>query len=53
MRALPEDYAEIESLFTSKKLKPFIENTFSLENTGNAFDLAENGRPRGKIIVNV
>jgi NADPH:quinone reductase-like Zn-dependent oxidoreductase len=53
MRALPEDYAEIESLFASKKLKPVIENTFSLENAGNAFDLAENGRPRGKVIVNV
>ena len=51
MRSLPEDYAEIESLFTSNKLKPFIENTFSLENAGNAFDLAENGKPRGKIIV--
>lgn len=53
MRALPEDYAEIESLFASKKLKPFIENTFSLENSRNAFDLAENGRPRGKVIVNI
>jgi NADPH:quinone reductase-like Zn-dependent oxidoreductase len=51
MRSLPEDYEEIESLFISKKLKPFIENTFSLENAVNAFDLAENGKPRGKIIV--
>ena len=53
MRYLPEDYAEIEKLFAEKKLKPVIENRFPLEKTGGAFDVAENGKPRGKVIVYV
>jgi NADPH:quinone reductase-like Zn-dependent oxidoreductase len=51
MRALPEDFSEIEKLFTEKKLKPVIENRFPLEKTGEAFNTAENGKPRGKVIV--
>jgi NADPH:quinone reductase-like Zn-dependent oxidoreductase len=51
LRSKPEDFAEIEKLIKEKKLKPLIENTFTLENAAKAFDLAENGRPRGKIII--
>jgi NADPH:quinone reductase-like Zn-dependent oxidoreductase len=51
MRAKPEDYAAIEKLFIENKLKPVIENTFTLEKSAEAFDLAEHGKPRGKIII--
>ena len=51
MRRRPEDWLELEKLYAEGKLKPFIENIFSLENAADAFDLAVNGRPRGKIIV--
>jgi NADPH:quinone reductase-like Zn-dependent oxidoreductase len=53
MRNRPEDYDELEKLFSEKKLRPVIENRFPLEKAGDAFDMAENGRPRGKVIVNV
>jgi NADPH:quinone reductase-like Zn-dependent oxidoreductase len=53
MRALPEDMDEMERLFLEKKLYPLIENYFTLENAEKAFELAEKGKPRGKIIVNV
>jgi NADPH:quinone reductase-like Zn-dependent oxidoreductase len=51
MRAKPEDMDEMERLFLDKKLYPVIEHTFSLEQSGEAFELAEHGRFRGKIIV--
>jgi NADPH:quinone reductase-like Zn-dependent oxidoreductase len=51
MRALPEDFAEIEKLFTKKKLKPVVEKRFPLEKTDEAFNVAEKGKPRGKVIV--
>jgi NADPH:quinone reductase-like Zn-dependent oxidoreductase len=53
MRALPEDYEELGRLFTGKKLKPLIEKTFKLEETGAAFEFAENGKPRGKVIITI
>lgn len=53
MRARPEDYETIEKLFNEKKLKPLIENIFPLEKAANAFELAENGKPRGKIIITI
>jgi NADPH:quinone reductase-like Zn-dependent oxidoreductase len=53
MRSLPEDYEEIERLFNEKKLKPFIENTFTLDKAMEAFEKAEHGRPRGKIIITI
>jgi NADPH:quinone reductase-like Zn-dependent oxidoreductase len=53
MRAKPEDYQEIEDLFKAGKVKPLIENTFHLENARDAFNMAENGRPRGKIVLTV
>jgi NADPH:quinone reductase-like Zn-dependent oxidoreductase len=53
MRSRPEDYEEIERLFNEKKLKPVIENKFSLEKASEAFELAEKGKPRGKVIINI
>jgi NADPH:quinone reductase-like Zn-dependent oxidoreductase len=51
MRRHPEDWKEIESLFAEGKLKPLLENIFPLERAADAFELAEKGKPRGKIIV--
>lgn len=51
MRKRAEDYDEIEKLFSEKKLKPFIENIFTLEKAAEAFAFAEKGRPRGKVII--
>jgi len=51
MRKREEDYEEIEKLFSEKKLKPVIENIFTLEKASEAFEFAENGRPRGKVII--
>jgi len=53
LRAYPEDFEEIEKLFSEKKLKPFIEKIFTLETTGEAFKFAENGKPRGKVIIRI
>jgi NADPH:quinone reductase-like Zn-dependent oxidoreductase len=53
MRALPEDIEEVEKLFLEKKLYPFIENYFTLDKAEKAFELAEKGKPRGKIIVRI
>ena len=51
MRKRTEDYDEIERLFREKKLIPFIENIFTLEKASEAFEFAEKGRPRGKVII--
>jgi NADPH:quinone reductase-like Zn-dependent oxidoreductase len=51
MRKRPEDYDEIEKLFSEKKLKPVIENVFTLEKAAEAFAFAEKGKPRGKVII--
>ncbi len=53
MRALPEDFEEIERLFLEKKLIPVIENVFTLANADDGFKMAENGKPRGKVIITV
>jgi NADPH:quinone reductase-like Zn-dependent oxidoreductase len=53
LRSNPEDYEEIEILFNEKKLKPFIENIFTLDKAAEAFEIAENGKPRGKIIIKI
>ena len=51
MRGWPEDYDELEALLKLKKLKPVIEDTFTLEKSSEAFDKAEFGKPRGKVII--
>jgi NADPH:quinone reductase-like Zn-dependent oxidoreductase len=51
MRSRPEDLEEIEKLFIDKKLYPVIEHYFTLDHSAEAFELAEHGKPRGKIII--
>ena len=53
MRSRPEDYQELEALMEQKKLKPVIEDTYPLSKSSEAFDKAEFGKPRGKVIIRV
>ncbi|MFC2080310.1 NAD(P)-dependent alcohol dehydrogenase [Bacteroidota bacterium] len=53
MRKRPEDYDELEAMIEQKKLKPVIENVYPLEKASEAFDKAEFGKPRGKVIITV
>jgi NADPH:quinone reductase-like Zn-dependent oxidoreductase len=53
LRSKPEDMDEMERLFLAKKLVPVIEDYFTLEHSAEAFELAENGKPRGKIIIRI
>ncbi len=53
MRGRPEDYDELEALIEQNKLKPVIEDTYPLERSSEAYDKAEFGKPRGKVIIKV
>ncbi len=53
MNSHPEAWRELEGLYADGRLEPHIENIFTLEDAADAFDLAVNGKPRGKIIVTV
>ena len=53
VRKRSEDYDELEALIEQKKLKPVIENVYPLEKSSEAFDKAEFGKPRGKVIITV
>lgn len=53
LRSKPEDMDEMETLFREKRLVPFIENYFTLDKAEAAFNMAEKGKPRGKIIVRI
>jgi NADPH:quinone reductase-like Zn-dependent oxidoreductase len=53
MRSRPKDFNELEALIEQKKLKPVIEDKYSLEKSSEAFDKAEFGKPRGKVIIEV
>ena len=53
MRKRTGDYDELEALIEHKKLKPVIESQFPVENSSEAFDKAEFGKPRGKVIIKV
>lgn len=53
MRSRPEDMNEMEKLFIDKKLYPVIEHYFTLDQSAEAFELAEHGKPRGKIIIRI
>jgi len=48
-----EDFDELETLIQQKKLKPVIESVYPLEKSSEAFDKAEFGKPRGKVIIKV
>ena len=52
LRTRPEDFSELEVLIEQKKLKPVIEDIFPLERSSEAFDKAEFGKPRGKVVIN-
>jgi NADPH:quinone reductase-like Zn-dependent oxidoreductase len=53
MSSKPEDMDEMEKLFLDKKLHPVIEHFFTLSNSAEAFELAEHGKLRGKIIIRI
>lgn len=53
MRKRPEDYNELETMMEQKKLKPVIENVFPLSQSSEAFNKAEYGKPRGKVIIKI
>lgn len=53
MRSKPEDMDEMERLFMDKKLYPVIEKYFSLDQSAEAFEHAEHGKPRGKVIIRI
>lgn len=53
LRSEPADIEYIERLFREGKLIPVIENYYTLDRAGDAFNLAEHGKPRGKIIVRI
>ncbi len=53
MRKRPQDYDELEALIEQKKLHPVIENVYPLAKSSEAFDKAEFGKPRGKVIIKV
>jgi len=53
MRKKPEDYAEIEKLIEDGSVKPVIEQIYPLSQTKEAFTALEQGKVRGKIIIQV
>lgn len=53
LRNRPEDFDELEDMIQKKQLKPIIESMFPLEKASEAFDKAEFGKPRGKVIIHV
>jgi NADPH:quinone reductase-like Zn-dependent oxidoreductase len=53
LRKRAEDYDELESLIEQKKLKPVIEDRYPLEKSSEAFDKAQWGKPRGKVVIKV
>lgn len=53
MRKRVEDFDELEKFMEQKTLKPLIERVYSLEDSSEAFDKAEFGKPRGKVVIKV
>ena len=51
VRKRSEDFNELETFIHDKKLKPLIDSIYPLENSSEAFDKAEFGGPRGKVII--
>ncbi len=46
-----EDYETLKELVEAGKMTPFIEKTFPLDETANAFSHVATGRTRGKVVV--
>lgn len=53
LRKKDEDFDELETLIRQKKLRPVIESVYQLRNSSEAFDKAEFGKPRGKVIIKI
>jgi NADPH:quinone reductase-like Zn-dependent oxidoreductase len=53
LRSLPEDFDDLEKLLHEKNVKPYIDKTFTLQDAAEAFEYAEKGRPKGKVMVSV
>jgi len=51
LRKRIEDFDELEAFIQQKKLKPLIDSVYPLQNSSEAFDKAEFGKPRGKVII--
>lgn len=49
----PSDREEMERLFREKKLQPVIDKIYTLDTAAEAFENAEKGKPKGKIIVRI
>ncbi len=48
-----EDFKQLEALMSSNGVKPIINKIFSFQEVDKAFDLLENGRVNGKIVIKV
>jgi NADPH:quinone reductase-like Zn-dependent oxidoreductase len=53
LRALPEDYADLERLLSAGQVKPIVEHVFPLAEAAKAFALAEAGGFVGKVVLTV
>lgn len=53
MRSRPKDFIELEQLLASRLVKPYIEQTFPLPQSTEAFRILETGKARGKIIITI
>ena len=53
LRKRVEDFQELENFIQQKTLKPLIDSVYPLESSSEAFDKAEFGKPRGKVIIKV
>jgi NADPH:quinone reductase-like Zn-dependent oxidoreductase len=53
LRALPEDYAELERLLAAGKVKPIVEHVFPLAEAAKGFAFAEAGGFVGKVVLAV
>ncbi len=52
-RGRVQDFEELESLMISNQVKPVIYKTYSLEETGKAFELLEKGGFNGKLLIKI
>lgn len=53
LRTLPEDFDDLEKMLLEKKVKPNIDKIFTLREADSAFEYAEKGRPKGKVMVSI
>jgi NADPH:quinone reductase-like Zn-dependent oxidoreductase len=53
LRARPEDYLDLQGLVLSGAVQPVVEQKFTLAKGRQAFELAETGTARGKIIIDL